>query len=163
MWSQAEALARPARDALTTRDRARGRKLEAENEFGQEYDPQDMDSARQAVDDGDGALAREDFDKALERYGKAEYYWKQAASKSAPQARPRRKIEALRKATEAARLKAKAKAFTKKYEEAEGYMEKAMADEQKRPTPYWRGAEEYYTRAKAIFDSLAPSPEEEER
>src|SRR5205823_3846304 len=82
LWSRAEELGGPAREALSARDRARNRKLEAETELGNEYFPNDMDQARQNMDDGDGALSREDFVHAQERYGKAEYFWKQAAAKS---------------------------------------------------------------------------------
>jgi predicted Ser/Thr protein kinase len=156
-WSQAEALGRPAREALAARDRASNRKLEADSELGAEYDVPDMESARGCMDEGDGLLAREDFTKAQERYSKAEYYWRQAATKSAPLSRPKRKIEALRKAAEDARAKAKAKSFTKRYEEAEGYMEKGLEAEGRK---YWRGAEDYYGRAKSIFEGLAPKEDE---
>jgi tRNA A-37 threonylcarbamoyl transferase component Bud32 len=159
-WSQAESLGRPARETLGARTRAQTRKSEADAEDGQEFDPADMEQGRNANDEGDSALAREDFEKASERYGKAEYYWKQAAAHAAPLSRPRKRTEALRKAAEEARVKAKAKAFTKKYEEADAYMAKAAEAEQRK---YWRGADDYYGRAKTMYDSLAPSEEDQQR
>jgi hypothetical protein len=156
LWSQAEQLGPPAREALAERERARARKLDADAELGAEYDAQDMDLGRGAMDDGDVQLAREDFVRAQERYSKAEYYWKQAAAKAAPQSRPRRKIEALRKAAEDSRTRAAARSYLKRYEDAEKFMASGQHAEKDH---YWRGAEDYYTRAKNIFDDLAAPPD----
>jgi hypothetical protein len=156
LWGDAAAKGRPAREALSERGKAEARKVEADAEMGTEYDADDMEKARAAMDDGDAALAREEFAKAQERYGQAEYRWKQAAIKSAPQSRPRRKIDVLRREAQDARGRAIAagRRDTKRFDEAERCM--TVADEyEKRKPPYWRGAEEYYNRAKAIFDDLA--------
>jgi serine/threonine protein kinase len=155
LWDEARELGRPAQDALAARERARARKTEAETEQSAEFDAEDTAVAQKSMDEGDASLAREDFARATNAYGQAEYRWRQAAQKSAPISRPKRRIEALRKVVEDARDRATAagKMDTKRYEQASSYLLQGEDAEKRR---YWRGAEDYYTRARALFESLVP-------
>jgi hypothetical protein len=154
LYAKAADLGPALKGAVSLRDKARARQKDAESELAAEFALEDLDKAKAALSTGDDALARDDAAGSSTSYQLAEYRFRQAQEKAAPQAKWKRRLEVLRKQCEDARARAAEaeKVGTQLFETGKRTL--LEADDELRQR-HWPTAERLYRKALRAFEDAA--------